>query len=165
LTLWDYALGAWQAPGVSEACLRLQDLHGQCAPLLLWRAWAARAGREIDGACIDAAVSLARRWEGEIIAPLRKARRALDGPFAGPEEDAIRRLRPNVRAAELDAERALLIGLEALTPSSADADCRLAQQMAELMMAWNGCRATADARDLVSCLEPSDPASNHPVPS
>ena len=152
MNLWDYALGAWRAPGVSEACLRLQDRHGQCVSLLLWRAWAVTERREIDGVRMDAAVSLARHWEGEVIAPLRKARRALDGPSGGPEGDSIRRLRPNVRAAELDAERALLEGLEALTPSPSGADCRLPQQMAELMMTWNGCAATDDAQDLVTRL-------------
>jgi uncharacterized protein (TIGR02444 family) len=130
---------------------------------LLWRAWAAAEGREIDGACIDAAVSMARRWEGEIIGPLRKARRALDGPSGGPEGDSIRRLRRNVRATELDAERALLEGLEALTPSPSGAECRLPQQMTELMMTWNGCTVAGGAQDFVSLLEPGDPGSNHPV--
>jgi uncharacterized protein (TIGR02444 family) len=151
LRLWDYALVAWERAGVREACLELQDHHGQCVSLLLWRAWAAAERRRIDGGCVDAAVSVAGLWEHQIIAPLRAARRALDETFAGLI-GGIQHLRMAVRASELEAERTLLETLETLSPSPSRADGELAQQLADLMQAWNGHKAPAAARDLSALL-------------
>ena len=38
--LWRFALAVYQKPGVSDACLLLQDRHGCNVPLLLFAAWA-----------------------------------------------------------------------------------------------------------------------------
>ena len=46
--LWTWACAAYAAPGVSEACLSLQDYHEQNVPLLLWAAWTAITGRRPD---------------------------------------------------------------------------------------------------------------------
>ena len=46
--LWTWAVAAYGREGVSEACLELQDIHGQTVPLLLWTAWAAGTGRALD---------------------------------------------------------------------------------------------------------------------
>jgi uncharacterized protein (TIGR02444 family) len=153
LRLWDYALAAWERAGVREACLELQDHHGQCVALLLWRAWAAGEGRRIDGGCLDTAVSVAGLWEHQIIAPLRAARRALDKIFEGLIDGATQRLRQAVRTSELEAERTLLETLETLSPSPSRAEGELAQQLADLMQAWNGHKApAAAARDLSALL-------------
>jgi uncharacterized protein (TIGR02444 family) len=45
---WEWALDAYARPGVAEACLELQDVHGQNVPLLLWAAWAAADALEPD---------------------------------------------------------------------------------------------------------------------
>lgn len=39
MRLWDWAVAAYGAPGVGEACLTLQDSHDQNVPVLLWSAW------------------------------------------------------------------------------------------------------------------------------
>ena len=152
MRLWDYALAAWERPGVREACLDLQDHDGQCVPLLLWRAWAAAEGRRIDQGRLDAALLLARTWEPEIIAPLRTARRALDKTSTELIGGATQRLRQAVRTSELEAERALLETLETSSPSSSGAEGDLAQQLADLIQAWNGHKAPAAARDLAAAL-------------
>ena len=38
--LWRFALAVYQKPGVSDACLLLQDRHGCNVTLLLFAAWA-----------------------------------------------------------------------------------------------------------------------------
>ena len=38
--IWDWALEAYAQPGVPEACLALQDAHGQNTSLLLWAVYA-----------------------------------------------------------------------------------------------------------------------------
>ncbi|MDI7775179.1 TIGR02444 family protein [Asticcacaulis sp. EMRT-3] len=106
---WKWALKAYAAEGVAEACLDLQDAHDQCVPLLLWAAWAGPAAVDRAGA----AALLARDWQ-VVILPLRAARRRLKTPVS--EGDSAERvpLRAVVKAAELQAERALMTRLAAL---------------------------------------------------
>ena len=112
---WDFAMAAWRRPGLEAACLELQETHGQCVALLLWRLWAASEGREVDAAALDAALSLAREWEGRVLAPLRAVRKALREPMAGIDPTVLETLRRQILQAELDGERGLLVALEHLT--------------------------------------------------
>ncbi|WP_439478448.1 TIGR02444 family protein [Brevundimonas sp.] len=116
MSLWDWALMAYAADGVADACLELQDAAGQNVPLLLWAAWCARTGRVPDEDAFEAASDTARAWQETAIAPLRAVRRALK-PRAPDLDDADREaVRAQVKAVELEAERRLLAALEALAP-------------------------------------------------
>lgn len=118
MNLWDWAVAAYSADGVAEACLELQDSAGQNIPLLLWAAWCAAEGRAPDEDALEAAGDTARGWQETAIAPLRAVRRALK-PCAPDLDDADREaVRSQVKAVELDAERRLLTALEALAPAS-----------------------------------------------
>ena len=78
--LWDWAVAAYGAPGVSEACVALQDNHEQNVPVLLWSAWIAATGRNPDAETIEAACDTARAWDSVVVAPLRSIRRTLKAP-------------------------------------------------------------------------------------
>ena len=118
MSLWNWSLTVWAADGVAEACLELQDSAGQNIPLLLWAAWCAAEGRALDEDALEAAGDTARAWQETAIAPLRAVRRALK-PRAPDLDDADREaVRAQVKAVELEAERRLLIALEALAPAS-----------------------------------------------
>ncbi len=113
MTLWDWAVAAYAAPGVAEACLHLQDAADQSVPLLLWAAWCARTGRPLDADTIETGCDIARAWSDAAIAPLRAVRRTLKTPLADiatPDREAVREA---VKALELDCERRLLSALEA----------------------------------------------------
>jgi uncharacterized protein (TIGR02444 family) len=138
LRLWDYALAVWRRPGVEAASLALQDDHGQCIPLVLWRAWAAAEGRLIVD--LGEAIDAARAWEADVVAPLRGVRRRLKGEPV---------LRETVRAAELAAERHLLERLEALTPPSTGQCEDLPGVLSGLAFAWNAARP-AEALDVLA---------------
>jgi uncharacterized protein (TIGR02444 family) len=113
-SFWDWALAAYDRPGVAEACLALQDDHGQQTAYLLWAAWASPpAGALADGA------ELARHWETAILGPVRQSRRALKTPLAPVEDDARLAVRETVKAVELDLERLLMAALERLSPPAA----------------------------------------------
>lgn len=119
MNLWDWAVAAYSADGVAEACLELQDSAGQNIPLLLWAAWCAAEGRTPDEDALEAAGDTARAWQETAIAPLRAIRRTLK-PRAPDLDDADREaVRDMVKAVELEAERRLLTALEALAPPSA----------------------------------------------
>ena len=122
---WDWALDAYARPGVAEACLELQDAHGQNVPLLLWAAWTAQEGRRAD---LAAAARLAQAWETDAVEPLRAVRRVLKQPRAGFDDAAREGLRARIKAVELESERLLMASLEALSapgPAGAEARARL----------------------------------------
>jgi len=117
MRIWDWALKAYARQPVAEACLHLQDAHGQNVPFLLWAAWMAEEGRTAN--LKDAARTM-RQWDAEVGAPLRGVRRALKPPRPPVDEIAKEALRDAVKDVELRGERVLMESLEALsTPSGA----------------------------------------------
>jgi uncharacterized protein (TIGR02444 family) len=115
MRLWDWALEVYARQPVAEACLHLQDAHGQNVPYLLWAAWMAQEERVAD---LKDAARLMRAWDAEIGAPLRGVRRALKPPRPPVDEDAKEALRDAVKAVELKGERVLMESLEALSAPS-----------------------------------------------
>nr|WP_295108102.1 TIGR02444 family protein [uncultured Caulobacter sp.] len=112
MRFWDWALKAYARQPVAEACLHLQDAHGQNVPWLLWAAWMAREGRSAD---LKDAARMMRAWDVEIGAPLRGVRRALKPARPPVDETAKEALRDAVKAVELKGERVLMESLEALS--------------------------------------------------
>lgn len=118
MSLWDWAVAAYGAPGVADACLTLQDHHEQNVPLLLWSAWIAQTGRRPDEETIEAACDTARAWDGVVTAPLRAVRRTLKAPVPDIDDGPREAVRERIKVLELEAERHLLEALEALTPAA-----------------------------------------------
>ena len=116
MSLWDWAVAAYAAPGVDAACLQLQDSNDQNVPLLLWAAWIAQTGRRPDADTIEAACDTARAWSEVAVVPLRTVRRKMKGPIPDIDDTAREALRQGVKALELQAERHLLVALEGLSP-------------------------------------------------
>lgn len=112
MRLWDWALEVYARQPVAEACLHLQDAHGQNVPWLLWAAWMAGEGRSAD---LKEAARLMRAWDAEVGAPLRGVRRALKAPRPPVDDAAKEALRDAVKAVELKGERVLMESLEALS--------------------------------------------------
>lgn len=117
MRLWDWALEVYARQPVADACLHLQDAHGQNVPYLLWAAWIAGEGRSAD---LKDAAKMMRAWDAEVGAPLRGVRRALKPARPPVDEAAKDALRDAVKAVELKGERVLMESLEALSgPPSA----------------------------------------------
>lgn len=112
MRLWQWALEVYARPSVAEACLSLQDQHGQNVPYLLWAAWRAHEGRPAD---VEAAAALVRRWDVEVGSPLRAVRRAIKPAWPGVGDDAREDFRSLVKKAELQGEKVLMESLEALS--------------------------------------------------
>jgi len=117
MSLWDWALTAYAAEGVADACLELQDAAGQNIPLLLWAAWCAHTGRTLDEDALEAAGDTARAWQEAAIGPLRAVRRALKARAPDLDDTDREAVRVQVKAVELEAERRLLTALETLSPA------------------------------------------------
>ncbi len=119
-----------------EACLTLQDAHGQSVAFLLWRAWAAAERRAVDARALAQARNLASDWTTQVIAPLRKVRRRLaaDHPGIDPAERA--RLGADAAALEFDAERCLILALERTTPQATDGEGSRLEALREAALAF-----------------------------
>jgi uncharacterized protein (TIGR02444 family) len=111
---WDWAVGTYTAEGVAEGCLRLQDHHTQCVPLLLFGLWASGEGVKIDEDLALEASDIARSWSEHIISPLRSIRRTLKGPISDMSEVPKGLIREQVKALELKSERELMGALSEL---------------------------------------------------
>ena len=136
-SFWDWALTAYAAPGVQEACLSLQDTAGQNVPLLLWAAWTAATGRPIDEDAIEGACDCARAWDAAAVSPLRALRRTLKGVNPDIDNTARESLREAVKAVELAAERHLMAGLEALAPPSSDRPLAMLDALVSVARVWS----------------------------
>jgi uncharacterized protein (TIGR02444 family) len=129
--LWDWALRAYAGEGVAEACLALQDDHGQCVPLLLWAAWRGEASQAGEAARI------ARDWQA-VILPLRAAQRRLKTEVSADDETERLALRAQVKAAELQAEKVLLARLAALSDGKSMLNQEVATPLRATAAAWGG---------------------------
>ena len=144
--LWDRVLQAYARPGVPEACLTLQDRHGQNTSLLLWAVFAEASDPDL----LARAAEAARAWDATALVPLREARRALKPPL--PPFDAAARLalREEVKTLELAAERLLLETLEGLSGGGRGASALQALEAASA--AWGRPAPTEALAELAAAL-------------
>lgn len=136
--IWDWALEAYAQPGVPDACLALQDEHGQNTSLLLWAVYAEVS----DPVLLARAAEAARAWDATALRPLREVRRALKAPLPPFGDGARQELREEVKAIELAAERLLMETLEGLSKGRGGA--RALQALEAASKAWDK-PAPADA--------------------
>jgi uncharacterized protein (TIGR02444 family) len=144
--IWDWALEAYARPGVAEACLALQDAHGQNTSLLLWAVWAEVAEADV----LARAAEDTRAWEAAALLPIRQARRALKAPLPPFDDRAREALREDVKALELQTERLLMETLAGLAPRNGGAPALTALTAAS--EAWGPPAPAAALADLAAAL-------------
>lgn len=137
MSLWDWSVRVWAVEGVQVAGLDLQDAQGQNLPLLLWAAWCAQTGRTPDADAIEAACDTARVWQETAVAPLRAVRRQLKGRVPDFDDADREAIRAQVKAIELDAERRLLLALEAHAPAPSGAAKPVFPALIAVARAWS----------------------------
>lgn len=111
---WRFSLSFYRQPGVSDACIALQDEYGVDVNLLLFLLWLAGEGRLLSADEVKALDAKVRDWRNQTVLPLRGLRRKLKG--ARTLVDAARQeaFRTKIKALELEAERLQQQGLYAL---------------------------------------------------
>lgn len=112
---WTFTLAFYGRPGVSPACIALQDRHGCDVNLVLYACWVGLSGRgRLAAADLDRAEATNTPWRNAVIEKLRAARRALrEEDRRGP----ILELYEAAKAAELAAERIAQQRLQRLAPA------------------------------------------------
>ena len=115
--LWAFSLDFYARPGVSAACIALQDDSGADADVVLFALWCARRGCTLDNAGLDTVDAAVAPWRAAVVQPARAARRALKPPPSGLfDPAAVEALRQRLLAAEVEAERLQQGVMEAMAP-------------------------------------------------
>jgi uncharacterized protein (TIGR02444 family) len=106
---WAFSLRVYGADGVAEECIELQERLSLNVSLLLFAAYAGVAeGIRLDATDIVAATGAVEAWHRETVRRLRAVRRALKPASIdahNPLRLAVAKLRAEVKAAELEAEK------------------------------------------------------------
>ncbi|GAA4630588.1 TIGR02444 family protein [Mycolicibacterium sediminis] len=104
-----FVLDLYGAPGVSSACVLLQDRCAVDVNVVLLAAFVGvHGGRVPTQAELDDAAADVKPWQDEVVVPLRRVRRRLTG---GPDHPPSAALRARIKDVELEAE---MIELERL---------------------------------------------------
>ena len=148
---WDWALEAYGRAGVSEACVELQDRHGQNVPLLLWAAWLAARGETASPDTLEAACDIARAWDETTVEPLRILRRRLKSPHPDLESGARLDIRQKTIELERQAEHHLMQALEHLPRAVAPRGDTLTALVA-VARAWSPVTPRPELTRLATCL-------------
>jgi uncharacterized protein (TIGR02444 family) len=102
---WIFSLRTYSRPGVSEACLELQERSGVDVNVLLFLLWLAAQGRRADCNEVAAIIAAVEDWRREVVTPLRRARRAAKEAPEGFDAHSAAALRTLLKRVELEAER------------------------------------------------------------
>jgi uncharacterized protein (TIGR02444 family) len=109
---WAFAERFYAVPGVSAACLTLQDRHGADVCIVLYLLYLATTSRSLPDRIVAQVDESAKKWREAVVIPLRNVRNGLRQPRVGyPGRDSLRRL---VLDAEVEAEHMQLLYLAAL---------------------------------------------------
>lgn len=141
--LWSFALATYARPNVERTCLRLQE-GGADVCLLLCVLWLERRGIDCSEERLGQLRAIAEPWQRQVVQPLRELRRGWKTAAADDPQWA--RLREQVKALELEAERELLGRLEAATRK---------WQATDEAVAWlERLVSEGDARELRAAIDP-----------
>jgi|TARA_B100001105_G_scaffold52389_1_gene39614 uncharacterized protein (TIGR02444 family) len=129
---WDWTLPTYGRPGVSPACLRLQERHDLDVNLVLYAVWAAANGVELSESDLRGAAEHVSRWHGVVVKGLRSVRVDLKGDPHGAPAELAEAFRDGLKALELASERMEHVILSPLLPdTSVDVDLAERHRMAE----------------------------------
>jgi uncharacterized protein (TIGR02444 family) len=114
---WRFSLKFYGQPGVSDACIALQDGCGVDVNLLLFLFWLASERQALSPDEVKKLDATIKSWRELTIIPIRDTRRKLKGAktFVDPAKQEA--LRDKVKAVELEAEKLQQEALYAFTQS------------------------------------------------
>lgn len=165
--LWDFALRVYRAPGVSEACLEVQERLGMDVNVLLFCCWVAESGRgSLTPEALARACDAVAPWHETVVKNLRAVRRALKGGIGAAPKELAENLRREIQAREIDAEHieqltlaATVEGLAAERARPVDARCDdAAETIARYVARLDRSPTGEDAKALAIILAAAFPA-------
>ncbi len=117
-SFWVFSLDVYARPGITDACLSLQDQYGCDVNILLFCCWTASVGPgRLNEATLENAIAGVKQWQIDVIKPIRAIRRGLEAKFTHVDPITAAELREEISATELQAERVEQKILEKLSVS------------------------------------------------
>jgi uncharacterized protein (TIGR02444 family) len=150
---WNFSLAFYGRPGVSAACLDLQDRHGCDVNLVLYACWVGLSGRgRLTPADLARAAATNDPWRQAVIEKLRAARRAIKEQASDAAQ-----FYAAAKAVELEAERMAQHRLATLAPgvTTAESDARRADAAANLILYLESDAARAAAGAILAAIAQS----------
>lgn len=156
--LWQFSLALYAAPGVSHACIQLQDHWQANINLILWLVWLEQRNQPVDSDLIVQAEAAIAPWSEQTLQPLRALRRLIGSQRANHtseannSNEAIKEdLYQQLKAAELLAEKIeqrTLVQLSSELPSlpTINQGSNLNQYLERLQI------PVAERQELLACL-------------
>ena len=146
---WDYSLALYKQPGVADACLYLQDRYGLNVNIVLFCVWSASSGlAALAAGQLATAIRRVSDWQQQVVAPLRHIRRALGREPLGIPEFLLDTYRPQIEAAELEAEHVEQLVLadfaDSMSRGTAESPAQVARQNLGVYIESAGVSADAD---------------------
>lgn len=96
---WEFSLTTYEAEGVAESALAVQDQMSLDINLILYASWLASLGLKLTNGHLAGLKPLIERWQREVVIPLRGVRRGLKSV------SNVSVLRDQVKAIELSCEK------------------------------------------------------------
>ena len=113
-SLWDFAVDFYQHAPIKTACLTLQDEAAADVCVLLAVVWLGKKGKQLTGAETALLISTVEVWQQQMTLPLRQLRKQIKSFIEGNYSLDAEPIYQQIKAAELQAERATLQQLQAL---------------------------------------------------
>ncbi|MGA8611026.1 MAG: TIGR02444 family protein [Xanthobacteraceae bacterium] len=102
---WRFSLHFYRQPGVSDACIALQDDCGVDVNVLLFLLWLADDGQLVSVDEVRKLDDQVHGWRNLTVIPIREVRRKLKGARTLVDPGKQEVFRNKVKAVELEAER------------------------------------------------------------
>jgi uncharacterized protein (TIGR02444 family) len=105
---WDFSLNVYDASGVANECLKLQDNFGIDVNLLLFSAYMGTRGIVLTRDDLEQISAAVHGWHQQVVRPLRDVRRATKDILALrplSSRKTVESLRDKVKALELESEK------------------------------------------------------------
>ena len=85
---WNFTLGVYGRPGVSQACIGLQDRQGLNVNMLIFCLWAGSHGHSLTAGELERLAAALTPWDEAVVKPLREVRRWLKEQDLVPRDQA-----------------------------------------------------------------------------
>ncbi|AYG63510.1 TIGR02444 family protein (plasmid) [Rhizobium jaguaris] len=161
--LWNFSVSLYEATGVSDACLSLQDESDLDVPVLLFAAWLGTRSVPLPADDLERIAKSVDAWREEVVVPLRTLRKRLKtGPAPAPCKRT-EALRNTIKGAELSAERIELYVLEAEGLALVKADgANPLENMAVAVRHYRGGDISERASSLIETIAKALPLQGRP---
>jgi uncharacterized protein (TIGR02444 family) len=113
--IWDFVLGYYRQPGVSEAAITLQDSSGIDVNMILFLMWLSAQKRVLAVAEAKTVSEKSLGWQHSVVVPIRRVRRLLKENAPLVEQEAALAFRKKVQALELEGEQLQLNAMAKLS--------------------------------------------------